>query len=172
MNGQVTGTPIQDLQHAAANYYDGNQQLIHEQGHNESHRLHQAQHSKYCDISSQYQPLPGETENNDDEILNEIEMSELAQELSDDVPEIVENIEEDDENVNGNGFDIISDNVKEPLLVIVIYMVMSHPAFRNFMTNNIRQLQPDAYGNISWGGIFIYGVVLALLFSISKRFLF
>lgn len=69
------------------------------------------------------------------------------------------------------GFSSMPNIMKEFVLIVIIYLILSSEIVRKAIGNYIREINPDVTGNVSWLGILIYGIVLATLFIILKRFI-
>ena len=85
----------------------------------------------------------------------------------------------DHNNVNNNNDNTTSKTsywnipnfLKDPLLILVLYIFLSLPIVKNNIGKYIKQINPDESGNVSIVGIIIYGTILAVLFILFKRFL-
>jgi len=163
----MNGTSLQDLQNIQ---YGAMQNHQYEQGHNAAHVIQQAQHAPYYDIM----------DNNYPQMQNcKINMDQLANDISANLPEedIINGIEEhlDEEIISTqntqNGYlSFIPSILREPLLIIVIYILLSQPFVQNNIGKYIKQVNP-IQGKVSIIGIFIYAVLLAVIYTITKHIL-
>jgi len=159
------GTSIQDLKN-----------LQYEQGHNAAHHVQQAQHTPYYNIPNNYN-YPQQSQN----------IEELARDINNDLSSdtFVENISENDEEImladikNENKSKNLLPNllpgvpmlVQDSILILIIYIILSQPLIKNTIGNYIKQIQPRTNGEVSQMGIIIYGIILVLLYALTKKFL-
>ena len=61
--------------------------------------------------------------------------------------------------------------LREPIIIVILYVILSHPLVFTTLGKYIKQINPDETGRVSFLGILIYGIILATLFSITKKFL-
>jgi hypothetical protein len=66
---------------------------------------------------------------------------------------------------------IIFDKIKEPLLLLFIYFLLSQGFVKNLFGMYFKQINPNDDGQVSIFGILIYGTILTIIFMISKHFL-
>jgi len=103
---------------------------------------------------------------------NEIE--ELIKDINNGLP-----IEDTDYNYNYNKpnikesykqkiFNYIPIIIREPILLIIIYYLMSQQFFKDYVGKYINKINQDESGKISNIGIILYGTLLATIFSIIK----
>lgn len=170
--------PVQTLHNQQQLHYGSNQQFQKEQAHGASHMINQAQHDPYYNIPNNqgYPQFIGQGPNNQ-------YIEDLVKDISDNVPEnsIVGMGENElDINVNdglntSNGSDGIINKLpellREPLIIIVLFFILSQPAIKSAISNWIPQTQTGDNGKVSMIGIIIYGIILAALFSVIKKFL-
>jgi uncharacterized membrane protein len=60
----------------------------------------------------------------------------------------------------------------EFIILLTLYVILSQPFVISVMTNVISQLNPSDEGTVSMTGIVIYGLILAILFFITRRLIF
>ncbi len=189
MNGPMTGTSISDLDMSggisgmASNMpsmqdvqnmqriqdmqYDVMQRRQGEESHNSVNRIEQGQHYPYYDIPGLKYPQ--------DPRFDDIE--DLARDIGDNLPSQArggyEEFESDisEEEKSSGILSWIPPRVLESLILIFIFFILSQPAVRDTIGRYIKQINPDANGNVSTLGIVIYGTILAVLFQLSKWFL-
>lgn len=164
----MDGTSIQDLQNIQ---YGAMQNLQYEQGHNAHHTIHQAQHAPYYDIIDN---------NNYPQMQNcRLNMDQLATDITANLPEeallndIEEHLEEEvvTKKENDNGLlSFIPAMLREPLLILAIYVLLSQKFVQQNIGKYIKQINPNQ-GQIPLVGIVIYGVIFAVFFSVLKQFL-
>lgn len=65
----------------------------------------------------------------------------------------------------------IPELIKEPILLLIIYLIMSQDFVKNNVAKYVSQIQPDNEGNIGFYGVFIYGIILVVTYSFFKRIL-
>lgn len=65
----------------------------------------------------------------------------------------------------------VPDMIREPLLILVLYVVLSQRFVRDNVSKYLPQIEPDSRGEPKMIGIVIYGTILATLFFLSKRYL-
>lgn len=151
--------------------YDAMQMRQGEENHNSINRIEQAQHYPYYDIPGlKYPQYP------QDQMLGDIE--DLARDIGDNLPKggyeqfdsdsDVSIDEGDDEEKSTGILSWIPTPIIESLLLIFIFVILSQPFVRDNIGKYIKQINPDASGNVSLLGIFIYGTVLAVLFQLAK----
>jgi len=61
--------------------------------------------------------------------------------------------------------------LKEFLLLVIIYVILSQNFFRNFIGKYIKYINPKPDGNVSLIGVIIYGILFAIIYLIVKKFL-
>ena len=67
--------------------------------------------------------------------------------------------------------DYMPDWIKEPLLIIIIYVIFSQSFVRKTIGQYITQINPNESGSVSIVGYIIYGAILALVFMVFKKLL-
>ena len=196
----MMGTPIHELEGAsdingiqgvADMQYGAMHNLQAEQGHNARHAIQQAQHNPYysipdaqsgsypnytqyegsatCPVQPHHQVIPnhqGPT------------MEELAKEIGNTVPNAsssmelaLENLTDEPVENDGGYLSFIPEVAREPLILLAVYMILSHPQVRTTLGQYINQINPGPTGRVSMTGVVIYGVILATLFTIIKKYL-
>lgn len=165
----------------------------HEGGHNSAHQVQQAQHAPYYEIDNnagypQYsghmpplQNVPSQEAESMYMSRQEMpEIDDLARDINDNLPEEparsnnAEMPEEVEENFgNGMGLNVsnIWEVVKEPLVIVVLFTILSQPVVKDNIARYIKQLNPDNTGRVPLLGVIIYGTILATLFTLVKKFL-
>lgn len=64
----------------------------------------------------------------------------------------------------------IYNEIKEPFIVLVLYLVLSHPIVFNLFASQIKYLRPGSDGQMHLMGFLIYGSILSLMFYLIKKF--
>jgi hypothetical protein len=67
--------------------------------------------------------------------------------------------------------DKIPEILREPLIIVVIYMLLSTNIVKKTLSAYIPQIRPTGDGNILFVGIFVYALILAICFIILKKLL-
>lgn len=65
----------------------------------------------------------------------------------------------------------IPDIVKEPILLTLIYLLMSQSFIKKAVSMHITYLNPNEDGNVSMIGILIYGLIMSIVYMIFKKIL-
>lgn len=175
MNGPMNGTFISELNEKDQyenirnltdmqnSQYGAMQNLQYEQGHNAPHTIQQAQHDAY--YRSQMVPQ------NTCAVPN---MEDLARDISRGMPaEAIEGVDfaEDDASSKDGMLSFLPEVLREPVILIVLFLVISHPIVQEKLAVYIPQTAPDATGKFSFTSVLIYGVILATLFVLAKKLL-
>lgn len=158
----MEGTSINSLQEMAHADYASGQQLQFEQGHNAAHQMHQIQHEPYYN----HQGRPRFVKQD----LSDIE--ELAKDLNENLPEQLisnDNVEEQKDKFQITSY--LPKGLIEPLIILVLFIILSQPVVRETIGTYIQQINPDPEGKVTMTGIIIYGIILAALYYIVKQFL-
>ena len=154
--------------------YGTMENLQYEQGHNAAHVIHQAQHAPYYEIDTpikypqftQQPPVPTPPVEQDIENL----ANDISNNLSS-VTNVSENFEED----KGYKFKFLSGIPKfliDPILIVILFVILSQTFIRNTLSKYIKQLVPSKEtGYVGMTGIIIYGIILAVVYSLTKKFL-
>ena len=61
-------------------------------------------------------------------------------------------------------------NIKDFLIIVVAYIILSTETARTFIGSYITSINPNEEGIVGFNGILIYGIILALLFIIIRIF--
>jgi len=163
---------IRNLQDVNLANYNVGQNIQKEQAHDASQMVYQAQHMPYYTID----------ENGDLKFIkpgvprNATDAEELARDLNENLPDTFASVSEvTDEKANTNRFNIMSripSTFRDPLIILVIFILLSLPIVRETIGTYIPQINPDGEGKIGFTGILIYGIVLVALFMLVKRFVY
>lgn len=78
---------------------------------------------------------------------------------------------EDDSTEKNKSNYYVPDILKEPLLIVVIYVILSQGFVKKSIGNYISYINPTQEGYVSLIGYIIYGSILALLFMFFKKIL-
>jgi len=179
MSGPMSGTPISDLHNMQQTQYNSMHNYQHEQGHNAAHQMSQTQHVPYYNTSncSGYPPQQNVityppnsaphhpdinviNNTNDENIaVNEINDAGVYEDTFDSVSE--------DESV----ISFIPKHLREPLILFIIYMILSQGAVQLFLSKYVVYLRPGIDGRVGTEGVIIYAVFLVGLFMLAKKFI-
>lgn len=196
----VGGTSISSLkQHQQYAQYNAHHNLQAEQGHNAAHNIHQNQHDAYYNIDADYPrtnnsnyahienvatPMPDSASLN----KNGWNIEDLAKDISNNLPSpdsdndvmmrpiIVDSEEFPEINVPdvvkqyGGYLNFLPIILREPLIIVVLFILLSQDYVRVIIGRYLRQINPNAQGRVSFAGILTYGILLATLFSLTKRY--
>lgn len=180
----MMGTSIQELQ-AAENQgvqYNAMSNLQYEQAHGAAHHGIQAQHAPYNNVPENYgYPNPGNpsavyaSDNRMADLghVDHMDMDILAQDMNNDMtmdPSLLIAEDEGSGN-NSNVLGFLPKQLVDPLIILGLFVLLSHPAARTFIGDYIKQTRPGASGQVSMTGVIIYGILLATLFALIKKFI-
>ena len=62
----------------------------------------------------------------------------------------------------------IPDFLKDPILILIIYIILSQDFSVDFFSKYIKYIKPNESGSISFVGVTIYGVIFAIIFMVCK----
>jgi len=104
------------------------------------------------------------------------DIEELAKDISDNLNDdtyasVSESIEEQTHS-NSGVFSSIPEILREPMLIVILFVILSQPIVKETLGKYITQLNPDIEGKFSLTAIIIYAVILATLFAVIKKILF
>lgn len=125
------------------------------------------------DLSQQYY----DNNNMQREVLppNQLNIEDLAKDINDNLnDDILESIIDDDNNTNAPASNQFSTSyiinlLKDPLIILVIFIILSQPFVKNTIGTYITQINPNADGQVSLTGVIIYGLILVGLFMIVRQ---
>lgn len=187
----MQGTSIRELQENQQQKmlnmrYNAMSNAQYEQGHNAAHNSQSAMHNQYYNIHGPDKypqnvqkdscingQCPYVHESNDQTIET------LAKDISNSLPsdtimtgvlDIPDIIEEDVEKAAGFLFNIPTLYV-DAIIIVVLFVLLSQPFIRNTIGTYINQINVKDDGTVSFAGILIYGIILASLYSLTKKFL-
>lgn len=69
----------------------------------------------------------------------------------------------------GGWFSKIPKIIVEIILLLIIYIILSQNFVKRLIGEYIKQINPNEEGYVSQTGIFLYGLILAVLFVIVKK---
>jgi hypothetical protein len=196
MNSSMTGTSIRDLHRNENMEQSGDIQRLNdmqqvqyntrnstaEQVHNPAQHVMQAQHNPYYTMDDtknypQYlqQPLqnihPQQTQSEEEEP----NIEDLAIDISNSLPANSfpeEMAEIEDPEIEKSGYlSFVPEMLREPLLILVLFILLSEGTIKDFISNYVDQLNPDNVGVVSRVGVVIYGLLLATLYVLAKKLL-
>ena len=164
-----TGTSLRDLQmkESLANYNNNlNSQL--------TSRLGQSLYSQQPpQMNNMSTPLlrDDQLKNLEDNTNTTTNIEELAKDLNTNLnTNVIEHLEKDPE-VEDDSL-TLPETIREPLLILAVYVLLSHPSVKAMINNAIPQIANYASENkVNWVELIIYGVLLAALVTIFKKLL-
>ena len=62
----------------------------------------------------------------------------------------------------------IPDFLKDPILILIIYIILSQDFSVDFFSKYIKYIKPNETGSISFVGVTIYGIIFGLIFMVCK----
>jgi hypothetical protein len=167
---------MRNLQDMTQVNYNANQNLQYEQGHNAAHQMHQAQQMPYYtmpNMPNQGYISPKEQQRMQQEALD---MEELTKDINNHLPD--ENFsavgdlgEERNAESNSNLLSGIPHMLRDPLIILIWFIILSQPVVKDTLGRYLTQINPGADCKVSFAGIFIYGLILAILFALTKKFI-
>jgi hypothetical protein len=190
MDGPMDGTSIQELinqkmennkQQSMMNVHQmSNAGIIHEQGHNSTTNVVEGQHAPYYNIPNntnypQHTTQCSGQECKQRQIQKDIQdIDALAQDISDNLPSdlLLTGVsdapkEKDKKEKKNNKF--FPKFLLDPLIIIVVFIVLSQPYIKNIIGKYVKFIKPRDDGTVPFVGILIYGVILAVIYSLIKK---
>ena len=166
MNGTTIGNLSQDHNHSHNSNNNNNDVLA---------RLHDITQNGYSD----QQEFSQFSQFNQDKF----DMEELARDINNNLPEnalgnmetFYEKIDESVENTTkeeNESFEILSSIhplLKDAVIILIIYIILSQAVVRDTIGKYIKQINPDDEGKFSFVAVLIYGLILATLFVLVKK---
>lgn len=106
--------------------------------------------------------------------MTQADIDELARDISLNLPEDTFATVSGTDNTNDtkketDNFVSVVYKLREPLIILVIYIIMSQPTVREVAGKYIKYIRPDDEGKVSFAGVLIYGIILAILFMLVKN---
>jgi hypothetical protein len=99
------------------------------------------------------------------------DIDELAKDINDNLNE-KEEFDTDSEEKDSDNFTLsIPNNFKDPLLLLIIFVILSQSSVRQLFGKYITFINPDEEGVVSLMGIVIYGVILVTIYMLIKKLL-
>lgn len=148
----MEGTPIQDLYQMES--YGHMQGMQGDLSHTAASNILQAQHTPY----------------------NEPSIEELTKDINDTLPlidsdtSLTEYFEERQLSEN-NPFSLFPGWLRGPILLLIIFVILSQPIVRDNIGKVIKVINADASGNVSFVGILIYGIILTSIYTVSTMYI-
>ncbi len=171
----MMGTSIRDLNmKTQPDEYDNIRDIEganHKVSHNIAHHAHQGQYMPYLNAQNDFRhPIQ-----NQHAQINNIES--LAKDINNSMPngpakdsDIDDAFLYDDDEENKYLVDYVPKIVREPLLILVLFVILSQPTVKDIIGKYVKQIVPDAQGKVSMTGVVIYGTILAVLFFVIKKY--
>ncbi len=103
----------------------------------------------------------------------QFDIEELAKDISDNLneKELFENEETEKDSEEDKLTLSIPNNLKDPLLLLIIYMILSQSSVRQLFGKYITYINPDQEGIVSTIGVLIYGIIMVGIFMLIKKLL-
>ena len=182
---------IRNLQDMTQTNYGAGQNMHYEQGHNAAHQMHQAQQIPYYNMPNnqnypQFTGQAGQPGNQYPGYLSQtqkqkqkqetIDIEELAKDINDNLTEdtfasVSESVEEQHTSGSLNLLSNIPAILREPIIILILFIILSQPTVKDTLGKYINQLNPDMEGKFSFTGIVIFGIIFAALFALTKKFI-
>lgn len=182
---------MRNLQDMTQTNYNAGQNMHYEQGHNAAHQMHQAQQIPYYNMpNNQNYPqfigsesqhpsqYPGYLSQKQQVAQKQeiVDIEELAKDINDNLTEdtfasVPESAEEQHANTNLNLFSNVPSILREPIIILILFIILSQPMVKEQLGKYIKQLNPDMEGKFTFAGIVIYGIIFAALFALIKKFI-
>lgn len=188
MNTSMMGTPINELnndlrsdsngyndlrnlQDMQQTQYGGMQMMQGEQSHNAQDNMHQAQHDPYYKCAN-CGGFPTDKRRRREEDESEAEIDDITKDIVDTLKEdTFDSVSEGpDKPVDNSLLGRIPHFLKDPLIVLVLFLILSHPIARDTIGKYVRATAPGEDGAVGFTGILIYGIIFATLFGVVKYF--
>jgi hypothetical protein len=172
------GTSISDLKKMQPLVSNNQQRLLSQQQKLQQSRNMKRESSDYGTIEQQG---PSDSDQERDKIKYLVK--DINKSLDDYGPSKMKNTEDSDDddytekeedikkNKKPEEYGYIMEYIKEPLLVIIIYVVLSQAFVRKSIANYIPLINPREDGSVSFLAYVIYGTLLALVFMFFKKIL-
>ena len=193
MNGPMMGTSIQDLQNQSLSQpasltddYANIRNLQDVQQMHQGHQmpmqgnpqLQQMQQMHQMQQLQQMQQMPSNIPNSTISPQDASDIEDLVRNINDNISEedIIKTednaaeIKESDQS-QSSSFLGIPGWLYEPLLLLAIYLLMSQAFVKDNIGKYIKQINPDADGQVSFVGVLIYGIILVVVFMVAKKYL-
>lgn len=111
--------------------------------------------------------------NNNHNNKPDVDIDELTRDISEslnDKNKIIEDSNDDTFDNDDNKLEMTK-TVKEMVLLLAIYFIMSQAIMRQFFASYIVFLNPNQDGVVSQAGILVYGIIMIAIFLFIKKFL-
>jgi hypothetical protein len=161
----------------------------HEIGHDVEYNNHQAQQIPYYDMADvkdypNWLPKPPQEvgprarpPQRQQQQHPEPDIEDLALDISNSLPTDTVNIsvndmrEDFEDNKSGGYLSFIPEILREPLIILVLFILLSEAFVQENIGKYIPQVNPCSEGKVSRVGVVIYGLVLVILYMILKKLL-
>jgi hypothetical protein len=177
------GTSINDLQNKSTgngrdmrntrDTRDTRDTINNQQMSQQQYDLHQQQ---YREQQQQYhqqmeQQQEKHQQNEVDNQKEHFDIDELAKDISNNLNE-KELFDGETEDKEDDNFTLsIPSNLKDPLLLLIIFVILSQSSVRQLFGKYISYINPDEEGVVSLMGIVIYGIILVAIYMLIKKLL-
>ena len=72
---------------------------------------------------------------------------------------------------NKNNKSYIPKSLYEPLLLLILFLIISSNLIKNLLSSKIKIMELNEYGDMSYMGLIIYGVIFVILFMIIRKYI-
>lgn len=164
----MDGTSIKDLQYKSSM---GNNQDYRDNHEHHEHYDHDDQRDHYNPPGRHAQQHTHHEKQEKVKQNEQIDIDELARDISDNLNE-KEDFDSEEKDAEKDNLTLsVPYNLKYPLLLLIIYFILSQASIRQLFGKYIPYINPDEEGVVSQLGVIIYGVILVGLFMVIKKFL-
>lgn len=96
----------------------------------------------------------------------------LSEDMDDDEEENEQDEDYDEDSNKSSGvLDFVPSKLREPLLIIILYVILSQNFTKKIIGKYITYASPKPNGNMTFVGTLIYGVILAVLYVLLSKLL-
>jgi hypothetical protein len=173
----MDGTSIKDLQYNSSDIRDIRDNVRSARHHDEQHHDEQydSQYNQHNQQNPHTQHAQHNHENRSSKNNEQIDIDELARDISDNLNG-KESFEQENENEDieiekENLTFSIPYNLKDPLILLIIYFILSQSSVRQLFGKYISFINPNEEGIVSQLGVIIYGIIFIMIFMVIKKFL-
>jgi hypothetical protein len=114
--------------------------------------------------------------NNNNDYNDILDIQDLAKDINnnfrkDTFDTVAENKENNKDDESLHLFGDMSSNLRDPIIIFILYIILSQSSVIGFFGKYIKQLNPDDDGKFSFAAVVIYGIILVGLFIIIRKFI-
>jgi hypothetical protein len=129
-----------------------------------------ARYQEYIQHQQQPQQQYTQQQMQQDQNNEHIDLDQLAKDISENLND-KKYVDEDTEEDKDGLVLKVPYNLKDPLILFAIYFILSQASVRQLFGKYISYINPDVEGIVSQMGVIIYGIIMVVLFMITKKFL-